>query len=946
MNPCTHRRLARWSVGVAVLSWLALAPAISHAWCPDCDAYEKVLRADGDALLTRFAERRAILAKPEFAMQHRALVDSLSTHIHCGGAQVVSAFNDPSYRLEIPASRHLDYTDAFSYGVWLWLEADGMVAETKIIYHAGVATGKASLTGFGRNVIVQIRYQDDAMVTLQAYEEIPVRQWVHVGVSFERDEGPKIYIGGELARTRVIHDELRPSLPVLSVPEQPLYVGGFDRNFPGRLDDLRIYGTALPPAAFARLAAGDDVTDGLLGHWPLDDLGDVAVDRSSYANAAIVGESVSVDQPGRLGKSMAFSRNEDTWARELTRLQSRVAALTARVNSTIEPMHTDVLNPILERLEKHHAALVHFRAETNEHDAVTAWIVDPEQSAHVRVVELPLSAKWHTARKAFLTELRAPRRGQSSDRAVREAGRAVARELWDPLAPLLGERREVWLRLTPLLKEIPFAALLDENDDFLVEHYAFARCGPVTALGKAPASQLGDEPPRAVAFADPYFVDTSSPQPIGPERAPTSANRQAASDGMTCAVRGPSLFGTQLEVEAVRAILRDNGFDPVDVFQRVDARESLLDSVVSGAAIVHVATHGYQIDGDCLPAVPTDPLYMSGLVLAGAMRIVPERSRGSNEGLLSAAEIAELDLSSAELLVWSGCETAIGAGTADEALSGLPAAGWLAGAGASVATLWPVSDDMMPLQIESFYSAWLNGASVARAQQAALLAGMATTENDRGHSHPAWWGGGRGGRGAMRDPASADSWEFDAESFTHKLKDGDASLVTWLSARCERVARPQFSAWAWEWIRDDFVGDLLLQLTSAVRGDAFHIRGQPGAYVDTAIRNLCRQYFLELARIRRQSSLEVSGTELASGHRHSLARVAVAIDLRHALDRLSPECRRLIERKYVVGLDLKAIGNEVGVSEKTARSRLHQCREKLRRLWEKISTSDLRTTLG
>ena len=159
-----------------------------------------------------------------------------------------------------------------------------------------------------------------------------------------------------------------------------------------------------------------------------------------------------------------------------------------------------------------------------------------------------------------------------------------------------------------------------------------------------------------------------------------------------------------------------------------------------------------------------------------------------------------------------------------------------------------------------------------------------------------------------------------------------------MTARCERVASRQFSDWAWEWIREDFVGDLVSQLANTVRKDDFELRGAAGAYVDTAIRNLCRRYFRDVAQARRQVPLDAVNDRPASGVRDSLAQVAMVVDLKRALQQLSPACRNLIRSKYVLGETLDEIGRGLGVPEKTARSRLHTCRQKLRQLLWGTST--------
>ncbi|HVG10247.1 MAG TPA: CHAT domain-containing tetratricopeptide repeat protein [Thermoanaerobaculia bacterium] len=135
------------------------------------------------------------------------------------------------------------------------------------------------------------------------------------------------------------------------------------------------------------------------------------------------------------------------------------------------------------------------------------------------------------------------------------------------------------------------------------------------------------------------------------------------------------------------------------------SREGALSGKLRSYRIVHFATHG---------VADTRNPEMSGLVLS----LVDAAGR-PREGYLGLTDIYELDLA-ADLVVLSGCRTALGKEVRGEGLMGLTRGFLYAGVPRVVGSLWPVQDRTTAELMSRFYKAmWQGGLPPAAALRAA-----------------------------------------------------------------------------------------------------------------------------------------------------------------------------------------------------------------------------------
>jgi hypothetical protein len=112
-----------------------------------------------------------------------------------------------------------------------------------------------------------------------------------------------------------------------------------------------------------------------------------------------------------------------------------------------------------------------------------------------------------------------------------------------------------------------------------------------------------------------------------------------------------------------------------------------------------------------------DPMMRSGLALAGANKYWKKTAENltTDDGILTASEISNLDLSACQLVVLSACETGLGAINGSEGVFGLQRAFKMAGVKSIIMSLWKVPDTQTAELFDIFYSECFAGKTIHEA---------------------------------------------------------------------------------------------------------------------------------------------------------------------------------------------------------------------------------------
>lgn len=374
-------------------------------------------------------------------------------------------------------------------------------------------------------------------------------------------------------------------------------------------------------------------------------------------------------------------------------------------------------------------------------DRYYAFVVSPDRDDDVRLIDLGRAdsidanialLRRHVSRGGRARDIDVDK--AAADDVARASGEAAVelrKALVDPLR--IDGRTRLFVAPDAQLYTLPFEILPLDDGRLIIDVHEIAYLSTGRDLIPAhPAAPGPANPP--VVIADPDYdlaLDTTT-DPAPAEGEPDG--RRAAG------LRFTRLPGTRDEGRHVASLLG------VQAWLGADAVEGPLKQQRS-PVVLHIASHGYFLDDQSAESSPRQndrrafsafaaPLLNSGLALAGANTWL---RRGhlpdpAEDGLLTAADLATMDLSGTELVVLSACDTGRGQVAVGQGVYGLRRSVGIAGAQTLVMSLWQVPDRETQELMEDFYGRLKRGEPRGPAFRAAQLA-MRARKPD-----PYYWG--------------------------------------------------------------------------------------------------------------------------------------------------------------------------------------------------------------
>ena len=464
------------------------------------------------------------------------------------------------------------------------------------------------------------------------------------------------------------------------------------------------------------------------------------VDPSLLHRERDLGQSIadSAKQQMRLLSREHTAEEAAAAAKQIAKLTNEYEQVQAQIRDT-SPRYAELVKPVPLELDEIQKRVLDPNTLLLEYSIGErksyVWAVTPDS---IRMYELPKRATIEPlARRVYdlliersqnVPQETVEQRRTRLDLAEVQYEKAAAnlsRIILGPLASQLGNKR-LLIVSDGILQFIPFAALPDpaaaDARPLIIGHeIVTAPSASVIALLRL---ENGNRKPAAktlAVLADPVFSNDDPRVATARSRSTNNTVSAHAVRSVTEAGLGDLRrlrFSRQEADEIARLVSTGSKLEAVDF----DANRKLATSAELGQyRIIHFATHGL---------IDNQHPELSGVVLS----LVDEKGQPQN-GFLRLYDLYNLKLS-AELVVLSACQTALGKDIKGEGLVGLTRGFMYAGAPRVIASLWQIDDRASAEFMKRFYQELL-GKNVRPA--AALRAAQVSMHNDKRWNAPHYW---------------------------------------------------------------------------------------------------------------------------------------------------------------------------------------------------------------
>lgn len=306
-----------------------------------------------------------------------------------------------------------------------------------------------------------------------------------------------------------------------------------------------------------------------------------------------------------------------------------------------------------------------------------------------------------------------------------------------PIEHLLAQKQNIIIAPSNELNFLPFEAFIDAQGQYVINQHNVKYIPsvsvwksiaqrkyspnrkPLLAMGGAKYQPSGNVKGNARSMLDFYEISEAISTKIAEDNFNFTDELQRMGFG-----GANYLPGTLREVQAVGKLDAN-----VDVYTGQQMKESFLKQLSKTGKLANykalmLSTHGFSLD-----VVPS---------LSGVMMTQPDNGDAGEDTFLLAPEIARLNLN-ADLAVLSACDTGLGKLIGGEGINGLNSSFLIAGANATLLSLWPVNDASTAITMENVFKLIIKDNSSPFQAVNMVKRAMATGQAGEKLTHPKYW---------------------------------------------------------------------------------------------------------------------------------------------------------------------------------------------------------------
>jgi CHAT domain-containing protein/Tfp pilus assembly protein PilF len=442
-------------------------------------------------------------------------------------------------------------------------------------------------------------------------------------------------------------------------------------------------------------------------------------------NKKILAREYSVPEIKRRANLKLLEDETESVEKELIRLSSGFRNMKSGMGVKMED--------IQKKLTRDEAAIefVSFRLFTKDiTDSIiyAAFILKKQDSvpAFVPLFEesqlLKLTGKAGHTSKVFVNNLY-PGTTKGANDTTTISGK-LYRLIWQPLEPYLKGVKKIYYSPAGKLYNISFHALATDTAFILMDRYQLQQYTSTKQLLFRDSVFDNKKPANASLFGSAtYSLDSAALirlRTVSTAKENISTHLYTPDNNEMNTGAWEELAGTADEIKKIKKLFDVNKI-PSRLYTGLAASEENLKGLNGKSPqVLFVATHGFFLpeannknnsarQGRNAFITSGNPLLRTGLILSGGNYAWSGKTpiEGLEDGIATAYEISQMNLSNTELVVLSACETALGDIKGSEGVFGLQRAFKMAGVKKMIVSLWKVPDKETSELMTAFFNYWL-----------------------------------------------------------------------------------------------------------------------------------------------------------------------------------------------------------------------------------------------